>query len=327
MRRREFIIGAGAALLHSAALSAQTAQVRRIGVIANVAKGDAVGEARLRAYVGRLRDLGWVEGQNIQLERRWGEGKIELYRRYAAELVELKSEVLLAYTSPVVAALQRVSRAVPIVFAGVVDPVGAGFVQSLARPRSNATGFSLFEYSIGAKWLELIRELSPQITRVGVVRESSLAAGIGQFAAIQALAPGSIDLSVLDLGSEKELRESIELFTSGTERAGLIVTASGFGANHPAVIPRLAAQHGLPAVYPFRYLADAGGLLSYGPDLVNDFRLAAEYTDRILRGEKPGDLPVQRPTRYNLVINLKSAKAIDLTVPPSLLARADEVIE
>jgi putative ABC transport system substrate-binding protein len=208
-----------------------------------------------------------------------------------------------------------------------VDPVGAGFVQSLARPRSNATGFSLFEYSIGAKWLELIRELSPQISRVGVLRESSLAAGIGQFAAIQALSLGSIELSVLDLGNEKVLREAVERFAGGSQQAGLIVTASGFGANHPELIPRLAAQHRLPAVYPFRYLVDAGGLLSYGPNLVNDFRLAAEYTDRILRGEKPSDLPVQTPTRYDLVINLKAASAIGLTVPSPLLIRADEVIE
>jgi ABC-type uncharacterized transport system substrate-binding protein len=222
--------------------------------------------------------------------------------------------------------MQRATRIIPIVFAGVVDPVGAGFVRSLARPGGNAIGFSLFEYSIAAKWLGLLQEIAPSVTRVAVLRDSGIAAGIGQFAAIQAIAPSSVELSVFDVNSTNEIQQSIAAFAE-EPNGGLVVTASGFGANHPDVVPKLALQHKLPVVYPFHYFVDVGGLVSYGPNLVNDFRSAAEYADRILRGEKPANLPVQAPTKYELVVNLKSAKAIGLALPASLLARADQVIE
>ena len=304
----------------------QSAPVTRIGILTNVAKGDSVGEARLRAFTERLDELGWREGRNVNFDVRWGEGNSELYRRYAIELTAQAPTVVLAFTSPTVAALQRASRNVPIVFAGVVDPVGAGFVRSLPRPDSNATGFSLFEYSIAGKWLELLKEVAPAVKRVAVIREASIAAGIGQFAAIQAIAPDSLELSVIDVGDANAMAEAIAALAQN-ENSGLVVTATGFGANHPEVIPTLAARHKLPAVYPFQYFVKAGGLLSYGPNLINGFRLAADYVDRILKGEKPSNLPVQAPTKYELAINLKAAKALGLAIPRQILARADEVIE
>ena len=304
----------------------QSAPVTRIGILTNVAKGDSVGEARLRAFTERLDELGWREGRNVNFDVRWGEGNSELYRRYAIELTAQAPAVVLAFTSPTVAALQRASRNVPIVFAGVVDPVGAGFVRSLPRPDSNATGFSLFEYSIAGKWLELLKEVAPAVKRVAVIREASIAAGIGQFAAIQAIAPDSLELSVIDVGDANAMAEAIAALAQN-ENSGLVVTATGFGANHPEVIPTLAARHKLPAVYPFQYFVKAGGLLSYGPNLINGFRLAADYVDRILKGEKPSNLPVQAPTKYELAINLKAAKALGLAIPRQILARADEVIE
>ena len=304
----------------------QSAPVTHIGILTNVAKGDLVGEARLRAFTERLDELGWREGRNVNFDVRWGEGNSELYRRYAIELTAQAPAVVLAFTSPTVAALQRASRNVPIVFAGVVDPVGAGFVRSLPRPDSNATGFSLFEYSIAGKWLELLKEVAPAVKRVAVIREASIAAGIGQFAAIQAIAPDSLELSVIDVGDANAMAEAIAALAQN-ENSGLVVTATGFGANHPEVIPTLAARHKLPAVYPFQYFVKAGGLLSYGPNLINGFRLAADYVDRILKGEKPSNLPVQAPTKYELAINLKAAKALGLAIPRQILARADEVIE
>ena len=324
MRRREFITGLAGLISAGSPLAAQ--QTPTIAMLVNVAKGDPVGDARLRAFTQRLNDLGWHEGRNVNFDVRWGEGNNELYRQYAVELTARAPAVVLAFTSPAVAALQRASRSVPIVFAGVVDPVGAGFVRSLPRPDSNATGFSLFEYSIAGKWLELLKEAAPTVNRVAVIRESSVAAGIGQFAAIQATAPDSLELSVIDVGDANAMAEAIATFAQ-SEKSGLVVTATGFGANHPEVIPALAARHKLPAVYPFRYFANAGGLLSYGPNLINDFRLAADYVDRILKGQKPSDLPVQAPTKYELAINLKVAKALGLGIPRQMLARADEVIE
>jgi putative ABC transport system substrate-binding protein len=327
MRRREFITGlAGVVAMASPLGAQQSTPVTRIGILTNVAKGDSVGEARLRAFTERLDELGWREGRNVNFDVRWGEGNSELYRRYAIELTAQAPAVVLAFTSPTVAALQRASRNVPIVFAGVVDPVGAGFVRSLPRPDSNATGFSLFEYSIAGKWLELLKEVAPAVKRVAVIREASIAAGIGQFAAIQAIAPDSLELSVIDVGDANAMAEGIAALAQN-ENSGLVVTATGFGANHPEVIPTLAARHKLPAVYPFQYFVKAGGLLSYGPNLINGFRLAADYVDRILKGEKPSNLPVQAPTKYELAINLKAAKALGLAIPRQILARADEVIE
>jgi putative tryptophan/tyrosine transport system substrate-binding protein len=241
-------------------------------------------------------------------------------------LAALALDVVLASGSAAVVALKEISSIMPIVFVAVVDPVGAGFVASLAQPRGNATGFTLFEYAIAAKWLELLKEIAPGVTRVAVLRDSTTAAGIGQFAAIQNVAAMGIQLSVVGLQEVGEIERDITQFARGSN-GGLIVTASPFGANHPDLIAGLAARHKLPAVYPFRYFVASGGLISYGPDFVGQFRQAAGYVDRILKGEKPADLPVQAPTKYDLVINLKTAKALGLDVPPMLLARADEVIE
>jgi putative ABC transport system substrate-binding protein len=259
----------------------------------------------------------------LRLDVRWAAGDADQVRRYAAELVALAPDVVLAYTSPIVVALQRATRTVPIVFAGVVDPVGAGFVESMARPGGNTTGFISFEYAIGAKWLELLKEIAPNVTRAAVLRDSTLASGIGQFAAIQAVGPVGMELSVIGLHDAGAIEHAVAAFARGSN-GGLVVTAAPFPTNHPDVIPALAARYKLPAVYPFRYY---GGLISYGPDTVSQFGPAASYVDRILKGEKPTDLPVQAPTKYELVINLKAARALGLEVPPTLIARADEVIE
>ena len=257
---------------------------------------------------------------------RWGAGDRERYRKYAAELVGLAPDVVFAATSDAVVSVQRALPAVPIVFVGVIDPVGSGLVVSMARPSGNATGFTVFEYAIGAKWLELLKEVAPRVTRGAVLRDANVASGIGQFAAIQAVAPVGIELSTIGLRDANEVEQAIAAFARDPN-GGLVVTASGFGANHPQLITTLASRHNLPAVYPFRYFVNAGGLICYGPDYLDQYRRAATYVDRILKGEKPADLPVQAPTKYELVINLKTAKALGLEGPPTLLARADEVIE
>ncbi len=328
MKRREFItlLGGAAAAWPLAARAQQSDGRRRVGVLMNVGESDAQGRARLDAFVQRLKELGWSEGRNLRLDVRWGAGDAELFRRYANELLVLAPDVIVANASVTVAALQQVTRQVPIVFAGVIDPVGGGFVKSLARPGGNTTGFTIFEYAIGAKWLELLKEIAPSLTRAAVLRDPNLAAGIGQFAAIQAVAPVGMDLSVVDLNDANAIERDVAEFAQGSN-GGLILTGSPFGANHPDVIIALAARHKLPAVYPFRYMVNLGGLISYGPDLVNEFRPAAGYVDRILKGERPSDLPVQAPTKYELVVNMKTAKALGIEVPPTLLARADEVIE
>jgi putative tryptophan/tyrosine transport system substrate-binding protein len=274
----------------------------------------------------KLKELGWAEGRNLRLDVRWGPDDPNRYPRQAAELVAMAPDVLVAPTSFTVAALQRATQSVPIVFMGVIDPVGADFVSSLAKPGGNTTGFIAFEYTIGGKWLELLKEIAPHVTRAAVLRDASNASGVGQFAAIQAAGIAGIDLSVIALKDAERLERTIAAFASGPN-GGLVVTASPFGVNHPDLIPALAARYKLPAVYPFRYFIRSGGLISYGPDIVSQSGPAAAYVDRILKGEKAADLPVQAPTKYELVINLKTAKALGLTVPPSLLARADEVIE
>ncbi len=326
--RRDFItlLGGAAVAWPLAARAQQSERVRRIGVLMHVTENDSDGQARLGVFVERLKELGWTEGRNLGFDIRWGADDPDRYPRQAAELVAMAPDVLVAPTSFTLAALQRATRSVPIVFVGVIDPVGAGFVSSLARPGGNTTGFIAFEYTIGTKWLELLKEIAPHVTRAAVLRDASNASGIGQFAAIQAAGTVGIDLSVIPLQDTGEIEQSIAAFASAPN-GGLIVTASPFGANHPGVIAALAARYKLPAVYPFRYFILAGGLISYGADLVSQSRPAAAYVDRILKGEKPADLPVQAPTKYELVINLKTAKALDLEVPPSLLARADEVIE
>jgi len=325
MKRRDFIslLGGAAAAWPVAARAQQAEQVRRIGVLMNTAADSAAGQARFAAFVQGLQQLGWTDGRNGRLDVRWAAGDTERIRRYAAELVARAPDVILAYTTPIVAALQQATRTMPIVFAGVVDPVGGGFVESMARPGGNTTGFISFEYAIGAKWLELLKEIAPNVTRAAVLRDATSSSGIGQFAAIQAVGPIGVELSVIGLNDASTIERAVAAFARGAN-GGLVVTAAPFPTNHPDVIPALAARYKLPAVYPFRYY---GGLICYGPDTVSQFRSAAGYVDRILKGEKPADLPVQAPTRYELVINLKAAKALGLDVPPTLLARADEVIE
>ncbi|HVD85200.1 MAG TPA: ABC transporter substrate-binding protein [Bradyrhizobium sp.] len=327
MRRREFItlLGGAAAAWPLVARAQQGEQVRRIGVILSTRENDPQRQAQLAAFVRRLTELGWADGHNARLNVRWTAGSVDA-ARIAAELVALAPDVILTDTSFNVAAVQQATRIVPIVFGGVIDPVGAGLVNSLARPGGNTTGFTAFEYAIGAKWLELLKEVAPRITRAAVLRDSTIAAGIGQFAAIQATAPFGIELSAVGLHDAAAIEPAVAAFARDAN-GGLVMTASPFAGNHPDVIPTLALRYRLPAVYPWRYLVNAGGLMSYGSELASQFRLAAQYVNRILRGEKPADLPVQAPTKYELVINLKTAKALGVDVPLFLQQRADEVIE
>src|SRR5262249_33654125 len=266
-------------------------------------------------------------GRNLQIDTRWAAADADLFRRYATELVAAAPDVVLASTLLAVAPLQQVSRTVPIVFVNVIDPVGGGYVASLARPGGNATGFLLYEYSISGKWLELLKQIAPHVTRVAVLRDPAMTAGIGQFAAIQTVAPlFGVELSPVDVRDVAEIERGVVAIARDSN-GGLIVTGSPAQGVHRKLILTLAARHQLPAVYPWRYMAADGGLISYGPDITDQYRRAASYIDRILKGEKPADLPVQAPTKYELVINLKAAKALGIDVPPTLLARADEVIE
>src|SRR6516165_484332 len=328
LKRREFItfLGGAMAAWPFVVHGQQPERMRRIGVLMNRVADDPEGQARLKALVQGLQQLGWVEGRNLRIDVRWTAGVADLLHRYAAELVALMPDVIVADGAVGVSALQGATRSVPIIFAAVPDPVGAGFVKSLARPGSNTTGFTAFEYAIAAKWLELLKEIAPSLTRVAVLRDPTIAAGIGQFAAIQAVGPIAMELSVIDQRDPGAIEQDVAEFARDPN-GGLIVTVGPFGGNHPHVITRLADRYKLPAVYPFRYFVGVGGLMSYGPDLVSQFRPAAGYVDRIFKGEKPTDLPVQAPTKYELAINLKTAKALGIDVPPQLLARADEVIE
>jgi putative tryptophan/tyrosine transport system substrate-binding protein len=328
MRRRELIslLGGAAAAWPVAVRAQQSERMRRIGVLMNFSENDSLGASFVTAFRLGLQELGCVDSRNVRIDTRWAGGDADRYRKYAAELVELGSDVILAATTPAVTQLRQVTRIVPIVFVSVIDPVGSGLVANLARPGANATGFTVFEYAISAKWLELLKEIAPRLVRVAVLRDSTIAAGIGQFAAIQAVASIGMELSAIDLHDAGEIEHAIAAFAQSSN-GGLIVTASGFGANHPDLIAALAAKHKLPTVYPFRYFVSAGGLISYGPDQLDPYRRAAGYVDRILKGEKPSNLPVQAPTKYELIINIKTAKALGLEVPPMLLARADEVIE
>ena len=281
----------------------------------------------MAGFLQVLQQLGWTEGRNLQIDVRWAAGDAELYRKYAAELVALSPDVILATASPTVAALQAVTRTVPIVFAHSVDPVGAGFVDSLARPGGNATGFTLFEYSMSAKWLELLKEIAPRVTRVAVLRDPAAAAGTGQLGAIQSVAPSfGVELSPVNVRDTGEIERALSAFAR-TPNGGLIVTASPLALLHREFIVNLAARYGMPAVYNLRSFVTSGGLISYGPDIVDNYRRAAAYVDRILKGEKPADLSVQAPTKFELVINLKTARALGLITPPALAARADHMIE
>jgi len=302
--------------------------MRRIGVLlGGLAPDDPNTQAQTRALTQVLQQLSWIEGRNLQIDYRSGLGDTERSRKYAAELVALNPDVIVASGTVTVTPLLQITRTVPIVFLNVADPVGAGFVESLARPAGNATGFALFEYNLSAKWLELLKQIAPSVTRAAVLRDAAITAGIGQFAVIQSVAPSvGIDVSPINVHNSDEIERAVTAFAR-TANGGLIVTASGSSAVHRKLIISLAARHKLPAVYYRRlYVAD-GGLISYGPDYVDQYRQAAVYVDRILKGEKPADMPVQTPTKYELVINLKTAQGLGLTIPPSLLARADEVIE
>jgi putative ABC transport system substrate-binding protein len=329
MRRREFItlLGGGVAASPYAALAQQPARIQRIAVLMNLAADDPEASARVGVFAQGLTDLGWTIGGNVRIEYRWGAGNADAERKYAAELLALMPDVVVASGSLAVAAFQRLTRTVPIVFTLISDPIGAGFIDSLARPGGNTTGFMIFEYSIGGKWLELVKEIAPGVTRVAVVRDAANPAGNAQFGAIRALASSlGVEVSAVNVSDPDEIERSLALFAR-TANGGLVVTGSAMATVHRALIITLAARHKLPAVYTNRFHVAEGGLISYGPDRVEQYRRAAAYVDRILKGEKPADLPVQAPTKYELVINLKTAKALGLTVPDTLLARADEVIE
>jgi putative ABC transport system substrate-binding protein len=329
MRRRDFIrlIGGAGAVWPLAARAQQRERMRRVGVFIATAADDAEGLARNAAFLQGLQQLGWTVGQNVRIDYRWGGGNTDRTRTYAAELAALTPDVILASGATIIGPLQQATRTVPIVFVNVTDPVGAGFVASLARPGGNTTGFSQFEFGMSSKWLELLKQIAPNVTQAAVLRDPAAATGIGQFAAIQSVAPSlGMEVSPVDIRDTGEIERAVATFAHRSN-AGLIVATGAFAIGHRKLIIALAGQHRLPAVYPFRFYATDGGLVSYGPDSIDAYRRAAGYVDRILKGEKPGDLPVQAPTKYKLVINLKTANALGLTVPDKLLATADEVIE
>jgi len=328
MRRRDFITLVGSAASWPLAARAQQAErVRRIGVLLPATADDPQRQAWFGAFLQGLAQSDWIIGRNVQIDTRWATANPDAVRRHAAELAALAPDVIVASGASTVGPLLQVTRTVPIVFAAVADPVGAGFVNSLARPGGNATGFMAFEYSISGKWLELLKQIAPSVTRVAVLRDSSITSGIGQFGVIQAMAPLlMVEVSHVNVHDATEIERSLMSFARFSN-GGAIITAGGLPYIHLNLIVKLAAQHRLPAVYFERAFVAAGGLISYGPDLVDQFRRAAGYVDRILKGEKPADLPVQAPTKYELVINLKTAKALGLEIPSSVLARADEVIE
>jgi putative tryptophan/tyrosine transport system substrate-binding protein len=328
VRRRVFItLLGGAAAWPIAAKAQQAERMRRVGVLIPLAADDPQSQRRLTAFVQGLQELGWADGRNIRIDAHWTAGDTDRMRRQAAELVALAPDVILASGGTVVGALLEASRTTPIVFTLTVDPVGAGYVASLARPGGNVTGFTGYEYGLGAKWLELLKEIAPRVTRAAVLRDESITQGVGQFAVIQAVAPSlGIELRPVDLRNADEIERGITAFAR-EGNGGLIVTASGLAIVHRELIIALAARHKLPAIYFQHFFVSAGGLVAYGSDPIDPHRRAAAYVDRILKGEKPGDLPVQVATKYELVINLKTAKALGLDVPASLLARADEVIE
>jgi putative ABC transport system substrate-binding protein len=327
MKRREFFTLVGGATAWPLASQAQQAEaVRRVGVLMNQSAEDAESRERAAALLDGLRQRGWIDGRNVRIDFRWEAGDIDTARRLAAELVALAPDVILASGVTGVTALQG-NRVIPIVFAVVPDPVGAGFVDSLARPGGNVTGFMQFEYSLSAKWLELLKEIAPGITRAAVLRDATISAGIGQFAVIQSVAPSvGVDVSPVNIRDATEIERAITAFAR-SPGGGLIVTASPSALVHRDLIAALALRHGLPTVNPQRPFVASGGLVSYGANFGDLYRGAAGYIDRILKGERPADLPVQAPTRYELIINLKTAKLLGLTVPPTLLARANEVIE
>src|SRR5215813_7929706 len=327
--RREFIklIGGAAARPVAARAQERPERMRRVGVLNYLAADDPDSSPRVAAFAQALQELGWHDGRNIQIDYRWGGGDLDRSRRYATELVAFAPDVILVSSGSALAVLQNVTRTVPIVFVSVSDPVGAGYVASLARPGGNTTGFTLFEYGTSGKWLELLKQIAPAMTRAAVIRDPSITSGTAQFAAIQAVAPSlGVELTPIDARDDGGIEQTIAVLTRQAS-CGLIVTASPSAFRRRELIVALAAKHQLLAVYPVRLYVANGGLISYGPDEIDQYRRAADYIDRILKGEKPANLPVQHPTKLDLVINLKTAKALGLDLPATLLARADEVIE
>jgi putative ABC transport system substrate-binding protein len=329
IRRREFItlLGSSAAVWPLAARAQQPERMRRIAVLSGAVETDLEIQARNAAFRQALQQLGWTDQQNVQIDYRWVSSDNDHIRRVVAELVALTPDVILATGSPNVGALHKATRTVPIVFVGVIDPVGAGIVDSLARPGGNLTGFTWFEYGVSGKWVELLKEIAPRVRRAAVLRDPASPGGIGQFAAIQGAAPSlGVELRAVGVLNAGEIERAVTAFAR-EPNGGLIVTISGGTIAHRDLIGTLAARHRLPTVYPARYFVSGGGLFSYGPDTIDPYRRAAGYVNRILKGEQPADLPVQASTKFELVINLKTAKALGLEVPTTLLARADEVIE
>ena len=329
MRRRDFgtaIIGM--AIWPLASRAQQADRMRRVGALMPYANnGDPQVQERNAAFLQRMQQLGWTVGQNLQIDYRWSGGNEDDARKYATELAALAPDVIFAPGSAAAGPLRGATRTVPVVFTNVVDPVGAGYVESLAHPGGNATGFTPFEYSIGAKWVELLKEIAPNVTRAAVLRDPAISAGLGLWAAIQSVSRAvAIEVSPVNIVDAGEIERSIAAFAR-SPNGGLIITGSALAVVHRDVTIALAARHRLPAVYYERHFAVAGGLISYGPSIVDEFRRAADYVDRILKGEKPADLPVQQSTKFDLVINLKTAKALRLNIPPGILAIADEVIE
>jgi putative ABC transport system substrate-binding protein len=329
MKRRQFISLLGSALAgwSCPAQAQQAERVRRIGVMTNLTERDPETKLRLDGFRQSLRQLGWIEGNNLRLDYRWGDGDTDMHRRNAAELVALKPDVILAHGSTIMGPLQRATRNIPIVFVSVADPVAGGFVASLARPGGNATGFTSFEYGQSGKWLELLKEIAPAVTRAAVIRDPEQVSGGGQIGAIQAVASSlRVDMNPVGMRDLDDIEHAIAAFAA-RPNGGLIVTTAAWAQIHRNELVALAARHRLPAIYPYRLFVAAGGLCCYAPDTVEQYRQAAHYIDRILKGEKPRDLPVQAPTKYELVINLRTARALGLEMPATLLARADEVIE
>jgi len=329
MRRREFIalLGGIAAAWPLAARAQQGERMRRIGMLSSQAADDPESQARIAAIAQGLQESGWIVDRNVKIEYRWGAGDAGRVGRYAAELVALAPDVIVTSGGSTVPPLLHATRTVPIVFVNVADPVGGGLVESLSRPGGNATGFIQFEYSLSAKWLETLKEIVPSLTHVAVLRDAALASGIGQFAVIQALAPSlGMEVVPVNVRDAEDIKRAVAAFARASN-GGMVVTSSSLAVFHRDLIIKLATEHRLPAVYYRRLFVSGGGLISYGPDLTDHYRKAAGYVDRILKGEKPADLPVQAPTKYELIVNLKTAKALGLEMPPTLLARADEVIE
>ena len=330
MRRRAFIklVGGVAATWPFAALAQQSERMRRIGVLMHTAADDAEGQTRLAAFLQGLQETGWAVGRNVHIDTRWASANADRFRSQAVDLLALTPDVIFASTSQSVAALQKATSTVPIVFAGATDPVAQGFVDSIARPGGNITGFSVVpEFSISAKWLELMKQIAPGVTRVAVIRDTAAQTALGQFSAIQAMAQSlGVEVQAMGMRDASEIERAIAAFAS-RPNSGLILTLSPQAFVHRALIIALAARHRLPAVYPLRIFVADGGLVSYGSNAADAYRGAATYVDRILKGEKPANLPVQSPTKFELVINLKTAKALGLTLPPTLLASANEVIE